>query len=450
MSVLKIFRNSHFLSLLSNAVIPGLGMLIFIILARAYPDKASFGNWVVFQTVFTLADTFRTGFLQTSLIKFYAGADDDRKASVVGAAWYWGIIITLACCVINAVAYFFVPATDVGMHVTLQWIGISLVCTLPLNVAGWILQADGRFGKLFYVRLLNQGLIFVFICICIVIHKLEFANTLIAFTAAGLVTSLLSFLFRWTKLRHLRKANRSSRTDLFHFGKFSVGTTVSAYLLKSSDTFIIRFVLGDVIGAAAVAVYNLPQKLMELIEIPLRGFIAVAMPIMSTAIHKNDKNYVNYIMTKYAGILSIALIPVSIVAIVCADLIVGLIGGGKYAHSEAGNVFRIFMCYGVLLPVDRFLGITLDILNQPRLNMIKVIIMLVVNVIGDFVGLYLMHSIYGVAIASILTFVAGILYGYWAIKKYLNFSMIDIFVVGFAETKTLLGGLLSKYRSKKA
>jgi O-antigen/teichoic acid export membrane protein len=444
MALGRLFKNNHFLSLISNAVIPGLGMLIFAILARSYSTKDQFGNWVIFQAIFTLADTFRTGFLQTSLIKFYAGADDARKSNIVGAAWYWGLLITAAFCIINLVAYPFYTNATVDLQVIMKWMGITLLVTLPSNVASWILQAEGRFDKLFYVRLFNQGFFFLFICVLIFLKRLDLQNTVLANLSSCIIASITAIFFGWTRLKDIRKSNRLSKSDIFHFGKFSVGTTISAYLLKSSDTFIIRFMFGAVLGPAFVAVYNLPQKLMEIIEIPLRSFISVAMPIMSVSVHKDDKAHVNYIMTKYAGMLSIALVPVSIASIIAADLIIGLIGGGKYVHSEAGNVFRIFMCYGVLLPVDRFFGITLDILNQPRLNMIKVLLMLAVNIVGDFAGILIFHNLYGVAVGSIITFLAGVIYGYWAIKKYLKFSMIDIFVVGYRESKALVNGFFKK------
>ena len=89
--------------------------------------------------------------------------------------------------------------------------------------------------------------------------------------------------------------------------------------------------------------------------------------------------------------------------------------------SNAANIFRIFMCFAVLLPVDRFFGISLDVLNLPKKNMIKVVLMLVVNIGGDFIGIYFFHSLYAVAVASIFTFVAGVFYGYWVLTQAFKF-----------------------------
>ena len=80
--------------------------------------------------------------------------------------------------------------------------------------------------------------------------------------------------------------------------------------------------------------------------------------------------------------------------------------------------------------------------------MTKVIIMLVVNVAGDFAGIAIFHNLYGVALASILTFLAGVIYGYWVLRKYLNFTMFGIVKMGFVETKCLIVELIGKYRKR--
>jgi O-antigen/teichoic acid export membrane protein len=154
-------------------------------------------------------------------------------------------------------------------------------------------------------------------------------------------------------------------------------------------------------------------------------------------------------MKKYAGMLTIALIPVAIVAFLMVDIVIDLLFS-KYQHSEAGNIFRIFMCFVMLLPIDRFFGITLDIIGKPQLNMIKVFIMLAVNVVADFAGIFIFHNLYGVAIASIFTFFSGAIFGYWALKKHLEFSIKDIFYLGYLELMELIGMLFQKIRKKGA
>jgi Na+-driven multidrug efflux pump len=72
--------------------------------------------------------------------------------------------------------------------------------------------------------------------------------------------------------------------------------------------------------------------------------------------------------------------------------------------------------------------------------------MLVVNVAGDFAGIYFTHSLYGVALASIVSFIAGVVYGYWVLKKNLQFTMRDILQLGYSETKLLIISLISRIK----
>ena len=67
------------------------------------------------------------------------------------------------------------------------------------------------------------------------------------------------------------------------------------------------------------------------------------------------------------------LIPVTIIAFIGADLIIDIIGGKKFAATSAANVFRIFMSFAILMPIDRFFGISLDVLNKPKINTIKIV-----------------------------------------------------------------------------
>lgn len=445
MAVSKKLVTKHSLSLASNAVMPVVGMVTVSLLARNL-SKTDFGNWILFLITFTLANIFRSGFLQTSLIKFYSGANKKRALNVAGSTWYLAFALTSLLGVISLIAYFFYhgePSTEI----TIKWFGIIFFSTLPSNIASWILQAEERFDRGFILQLIGQGCFFVSVIILIISHEIYFQIVIYAYFISAVITSLFSILSGWAKITAIPFKSRACIKELVDFGKYSVGTSISSYLLRSSDTFIIKFMF---INPAVVGIYYLPQRLMEVIEIPLRSFIAIALPSMSAAVYRNDQNHITYIMKKYAGILTVLLIPVSIAAFICSDLVIELIGGHKFANTSASNVFRIFMCFAILLPIDRFFGVTLDILNKPHINMIKVIIMLVVNIAGDFLGIYIFHNLYGVAISSIFTFLAGIIYGYWILKKHISFTMTGILKIGFIEVKLIIINLMNRYYVKSA
>lgn len=444
MHIKKIFSglgNIHFLSLAGNGVISVMGMATYAVLSRSL-SLSGLGLWVFFATVMGLLDTIRSGFIVTAFIKFYSGTTTEKAAEVCGSTWYLSIMITVLILLINIPIWFLKPYTDnVGLILSIKWMSVYYVVTLPVFIANCVLQAQQSFGYLLYLRFINQGL-FVLSIILLIVFKHDNINTIIyAFLGSQLITSIWCLLKGWTNIGTFRNRTKSCINELFHFGKYSVGTTLSANLFRSSDTFIINFMLGP----AALAIYNLGQKLMELVEIPLRSFAATGMPLMSVAYNQNKRSEVIYIMKKYTGMLTLALIPVAVGAYFLADYAIYFIGGKQYLGTEAANVFRIFITFALLYPADRFLALTLDVIHQPQVNFIKVLAMLAINIITDFVGIYVFHNIYGVAIATVFPVLTGVLVGYWYLRKYLNFGFKDIYVLGYQEIQLLTKETLKRF-----
>jgi O-antigen/teichoic acid export membrane protein len=406
--------------------------MITVALLYRHLTPTEIGSWVFFQTIFVLLDTFRTGFLQTAVIRFYAGTEPDRAKNVLGSVWYLALMITLILLLLNAVLYF--VFLYLNIHVfdpTLHWFGITFVFTLPFAIGSWIQQADQRFDRLLWLRLTNQGLFLVTVIILIFFSKVSLFVVFLTNALVGLVCSSITLKTNWSRVNTFFHYSKETVASIYHFGKYTVGTTISTNLLRSSDSFIIMFVLGPA-GPAALALYSIPMRLMEIIEIPLRSFLATGMPAMSEAFNQGKKEEVTYIMQKYAGMLTLGLIPVSFFAILLADIAVELLGGKQYTGTDSVSVYRIFMTFAMFYPIDRFIGVTLDIIHQPRINFYKVLIMLATNIVADFIGVYY-GGINGVALATLFTFLSGVLFGYYWLRKYLDFTLLSIFRVGYQE-----------------
>ena len=59
--------------------------------------------------------------------------------------------------------------------------------------------------------------------------------------------------------------------------------------------------------------------------------------------------------------------------------------------------------------------------------------MLVVNISSDYLGIYLFGNLESVAFASTLTFLSGMLFGYYQLKKHLGLNFRNIIVNGWDE-----------------
>ena len=427
MEWLSKLRNKHFLSLAGNGVMSIFGLVTMAVLYRSLP-VSEIGVWVFFQSTVLLVDTFRSGFLTTAFIKFCAGANPERAAEVTGS-------ITGCFILLNIPAFFVIGSIhNLGLVFFLKWFGLTYLFTLPSFIATCVVQAEQRFDRLLYIRFISQTLFIFGIVFLIVTKQGGLQNIIYANLLANLLTSIFCLLAGYSGIGSFKYRTKNGIAELFHFGKYSVGTTLSANLFRSSDTFIINFLLGP----APLAIYNLGQRLMEIVEIPLRSFAATAMPALSAAYNQDQRQEVIYVMKKYTGMITVALVPVAILAVCFADIAVGLIGGGKYVGTEAANVFRLFMTFALLFPADRFLALTLDVIHQPRINFIKVLIMLAANIAGDFAGIWILGNIYGVAITTVIPIFIGVLISFFALRRYLKFSFWDMYRLGYTELIALI------------
>ncbi|WP_342644862.1 oligosaccharide flippase family protein [Mucilaginibacter sp. CSA2-8R] len=443
--ILDKLRNPHIINLVGNAVMSVLNMVLVAVLFN-YLKVDEMGVWFFFQGTVGLVDTFRAGLLTTAFITSYAGTAKERAAEVAGSAWFLALLVTALFVVVNLV-YLAVPfqIKDEGLNLFMHWFGLIFIFTLPSFIASCVAQAEQRFDRLLYIRVISTGLSIVMVLALIVTKHINFMNVVYSGFAAGSITSLATIVFGWARVDTIFKKSTQTVKALFAFGKYSVGTSLGSNLFRYSDTAIINFMLGP----GSLAVYNLGLRLMELVEIPLRSFAATIMPPLSAAYNQDNKYHVIYLLKKYSGLLTVILIPVVIGSLFFAEVAIWIVDK-KYLATPAANVFRVFMTFALLYPVERFMALTLDAINQPKVNMIKLIFMLAANVIGDFLGVWIFGNVYGVAFATILPILTGLVISYNWLQRYEKFNLWDVYKIGWLETQWLIKDSLAMVRKKKS
>lgn len=432
--------NNQFLSLAANMAVSGMGIVSVALLYRALPIK-EVGIWVFFLSNINLADSFRTGFLTTAFIRACSGATPARSAEVIGSAWIIALVITSIMVLLNigaALLPFYHPSEEMGL--LLRWFGITMLVTLPYYIATNVLQSQMQFDKILYIRLLSQGIFVLGIAIMLITHTARLEYVVYCNLAASVATSVVSLGMGWARLDSFRARTSECISELAHFGKFSFGSYIGVSLSGICDTYFINFALGP----AALGIYSLAGRFGEIVNIPLRSFMATAIPRLSAAYNQGRTLEVARLLRKNAGLLTWMLLPIIIGTILLADVPIFLIGGGKYRDTEAANILRLVMALAILFPIDRFVGVTLDVINQPRINMLKVLIMLGVNVASDTTAMLLFPNMYSIMLASFPTSIVGFVYGYMKLKRFLPLSIKDIIVTGFWEGRTLVWGIFGK------
>ena len=225
-------------------------------------------------------------------------------------------------------------------------------------------------------------------------------------------------------INHIKRGTAKLRKELVDFGRYSMGTSISTHLLKSSDTFLLMPFRGPV----AVALYNIPERLLQILEIPVRSVVQATFPKLARVFHKNPDDF-NRTLHGETFILTIGMLPVVIAVLYFADTLVLWLGGANYADSA--NVLRVFAIYTAFVPMDRYAGIAMDAMGKPELNFRKVIIMLLINLVGDIVVLALGYGVLAVSLVSVLTFAMGVFYGYYLLLKTTEIPLKTVLSMGY-------------------
>jgi O-antigen/teichoic acid export membrane protein len=442
--VLSPFKNIHFQSLLGNGVMAGFGMLTFSILLRAL-NPSDMGMYFIFMTIFGLVDTLKGGFLTNAYIKFYSGMEESRAKEVAGSAWSLVLIVSAAVVIINIPLYYAIPyIKNDSVAIFIKYFALTFLSTLPSFMANLAVQGDKRFDKLLWMRLINQVLFTTTVIILIYLKKSTLDNVLISYIGANAIASLFTMLAGWTKFATIRHSSRKTVLEIAHFGKYSMGTSLSSNLFRVTDNM---FLLA--LGPVAVTLYNIGGKLNQIVEIPMLSFAASGMPSLSGYYNHGDKEAMMHTMKKMVGMLSVAILLLSIIVIIFAEPIIALIGGSQYVNTPAPNLLRIFIGISFLFPADRFFALTLDVIHKPKINFYKILVMLAVNLIADYIAVSIYKSVYAIVITNVFPVIVAIVIAYVPLNKYQKFSFWNIYILGFKELAMLIKHTYQTLSSKK-
>jgi O-antigen/teichoic acid export membrane protein len=431
----RLLKSDNSLSLIGNLVFAFFGFANIFLLARSYSEDV-FGQWVLYLSGMAFVEMVRKGITSTPLVRFVAGSKDSvERNKIIGASWLLSTIITVIIVILFVPAYFIFkePIDLKGFGLFFKYYPLLAVVILPLNTGLSILQADRKFGAILNLRFINMFFFFCFLVANYFWLELKIEYIVFIHITAHLLASVYAMVRKWSGIRTITQATKDSIRTQMKFGKFSLGTLIGSNLLKSSDTFIIGIMLAE----PQVAYYSIPLKLIEIVEIPMRSFVAVAFPKMSKASREGNDSGVRSVFYQYTGIVSWLFIPLVIMLFFLAKPLTLLLGGAAYIDSVL--IFKIFLIYALLLPLDRFSGISLDAINKPNLNMIKVFFMASANIVGDIIAIAFFKSLEAVAMVTIVNVLVGVLVGNWYLKRELGIKVRHIYPAGWRELKGFLG-----------
>jgi O-antigen/teichoic acid export membrane protein len=437
----NITREANFLSLMGNVTGSFFGIIGFAFLAHHFPPSV-FGQWVLYISSAALIDMFRFGITNTGVIRHLAGADDNTSTRIIGSFVLIESVVTIiaAAMIWGCWLLFPEPLTHSGYKLFFSWYPVLMIVAFPLDTALVILQAKYRFDSLLKINFGLSAGFFALTVVGILAFKMQLTQLVLLFVGLNLLGSVLCMFKGWDGVRLITKASASTNKLLLDFGKYNTFTLIGTNLLRGADTLIISM---SPLGTAAVALYSIPMKLTELQQIPLRSFVATAFPKMSKASVQGRIREVKDLFYIYSGAMTLLFAFISLLTFVFAEFFIRLVGGAGYLETDpvtganAAAILRVFSLYGILLPLERMTGIGLNSVNKPDLNFLKVLCMVVTNIIGDLIAVFVFRSLIAVAMASVVFTFLGAWLGYFLLDRQLSLNRKMIFSSGVAFFRTI-------------
>jgi O-antigen/teichoic acid export membrane protein len=207
---------------------------------------------------------------------------------------------------------------------------------------------------------------------------------------------------------------------VFHFGKYVMGTNIFSLLFKSVD----QLAIGYFLSASGVAAYSAAMRLSNMVEYPATSVAEVAYPYSTAQIKAKGEQITKTIYEKSVGLTLTITLPIVLVIFLFSDLIIFIIAGSQY--SEAADILRITILFGLVTPFNRQFGMAMDSTNRPHLNFLLLGVALVINVISNVVGIQYL-GLMGAAYGTLVSYVIISILGHSILIKYFDVSIVSVY-----------------------
>lgn len=399
------------------------GFVNFYILIRVL-SKEDFGAWVLFISVASLLELIKHGFVRNPLIRYLAMSRDTEEGSSIQTA-SMALNIVVGVLEILVLLLCSVYLSDFWNSPQLESLFLIYIATtsllVPINHFEVVQQARLHFKGTFVANFTRHCVLFLFIlCVYLLGYKLELEWVAYAQLASIFLSGFISYHYAKPYLVFARKIDWSWVRELRGYGFFTFGTNVSSMINKSIDSWM----LGKLISPAAVTIFNPALRIANLVEVPTETLSSIMFPKLSERISKEGPRSAPYLYEKAVGTIAAFMIPVVAFFIVFADPVVAFVAGPGF--EEAVPVLQITMLYGLLIPFNRFLGITLDALGKARTNFYFVMRNAAINIISNYFFIT-NFGIIGAAYGTLTTYTLVTIINQVYLHHYLNVRFNNIF-----------------------
>ncbi len=429
----KIITKASILSTaLSNQfIILTFNIILFILIAKSFSTNV-LAAWAIFQSVTTIVDMIRVGFIQNSLINQLKSNPENKYNIIKSALLVYGLLSILSY--ISVVIIFQLISTYNTNLYEFKYVfyySFSVIGIGALQFINIIKQSNEKHKTIAKNNLVWVILSFILISILYYFENIKPSTILIT---TGITASIVSlyYIIKHTKYIVNASVEKIICYKIVDFGKYVFGTNLLSMLINKSDIFILSIYSHP----SGLAAYHIAIRIANYLEIPLNAAAQVYYPKLHSAF--GDKKKLNKVITDSLLIQWIYIIPAALLLFFLSENIIGLIAGSEYI-AEASTLLRIIILASFIKPIGRTMGIVLDIKDRPDLNL-KILVFSGLLFLGLELYLGKNFSSTGIAVANVVASWISIVTAQIFINNKINFSVINplyIFLLNKLKNKTI-------------
>jgi O-antigen/teichoic acid export membrane protein len=425
-------------SVRGNSIVNTVGFVVVTVLSFvltpitfAKLGQVDYGIWVFVISLLSYSSILYLGFgttLVRYVAKYVAEADYDELGRLTGTVLVAYLLLGIATLLVAigiAIALPFVidlPRESQWMYqAAVIVVGVQLGIAFPFNVYGGILIGMQRYFVINAARIAGAVLTFV----GIVLISRETANVLylsLLFLLSGMVenfTYLISARRTFPKIPvRLGDCDFRGMKHLVGFSVSSLFVLISDKIVELTDTLVV----GMVLGPAAVALYSIPQRLVQYLQMLALKASEVFLPRISELHARNDHDAISESwFTGYRYMLALCF-PIGLVFLFYGDVFQVLWMGETFRQMHTVLIV-LTVAYFFHMPISAaFLLAT----GNHRVASLLKLLGAVLNIVVSLVLVYQFEML-GVALAAFFPGLIGSLVLPALCCRYLNVSFLRFF-----------------------
>jgi lipopolysaccharide exporter len=390
-------------SLLNRVAILFFAFIAIFFMVRIMP-KEEVGIWVLFTSVTAILEMVRHGFIRNPFITHLVSADEADKKKVITTSLVLhcflagGLSILLLIVAVPFSKFWNAPGLDIlfGLY------ALNTLAFIPFLHFEYLQTAKLNFKAVFISNLFRVALPSLFVAIAyFTAHDLSLTELAVANIAATLIGASIAYFYVRDLAGTFVRLDWKLLGELFHFGKYTLGTNISSMFIKSTDSWMI----GRFVSTAGVALYNPALKIAGLVEVPTITIANMLFPRVPQRMKEKGVDGVRDIYYKSVSCILAVMLPALIPLYFLSDLVVKFIFGPEY--MEASPILRVTLFYSLIIPFNRQFGTLMDGLKHPKINFYLLVIAAVLNIVFNFLFLQwfgLIGSAYATLLAYLVVF----------------------------------------------